>query len=263
MKDATFSESQVGTSYRKGDDWAEQVACGVAQTMGLPVAEVELAVIDRVGEEPIFGTVCRSVLQDHETLINGDELMAERGIRVSQHRRESYTIEAVFKALEDVEPPSSFTSDVTAWTVFTGYLTLDALIGNTDRHEENWSAVKPAKAESRRRLSPTFDHASSMGFLLSDEDRRQRLTTNDGYRTPEGFADRARTTYATKPHPIEALNDALALGGEPNLDRWLGHIHHVDQLLEPIWAIPDHRMSPPARDFAERVLRHNWSKLTA
>ena len=181
MKDATFSESRDGTTYRKGDDWAERVACGVAQTMGLPVAEVELAV-HRGGEEPIFGTVCRSVLQDDETLINGDELMAERGIRVSQHRRESYIIEAVFKALEDVEPPSSLTSDVTAWTAFIGYLTLDALIGNTDRHEENWSAVKPAEAGSRRRLSPTFDHASSMGFLLSDEDRQQRLSTNDGNR---------------------------------------------------------------------------------
>ena len=74
MKDATFSEGKGNRKYRKGDDWAERIACGVAQTMGLPVAEVELAV-DRRGEEPIYGTVCRSVLQDDETLINGDELL--------------------------------------------------------------------------------------------------------------------------------------------------------------------------------------------
>ena len=152
---------------------------------------------------------------------------------------------------------------MTAWTAFTGYLALDALIGNTDRHEENWSAVRPTEAGSRHRLSPTFDHASSMGFLLSDENRQRRLSTRDGNLTPEGFADRAKTPFAKKPHPITALNDALVLGGERNLDRWFGHIHHVDELLEPIWAIPNHRMSTTAQDFAERVLRRNWSKMTA
>ena len=236
MKDATFNETQDGITYRKGDDWAEGIACGVAKTMGLPAATVEMAV-DRRGGEPVYGTVCRSVLQADESLVNGDELIGDRGIHVSQRSRERYTIEAVFKALEDVEPPSSLASDVTAWTVFIGYLTLDALIGNTDRHEENWSAVRPAEAGSRRRLSPTFDHASSMGFLLSDEDRQQRLSTRDSNRTPEGFADRARTPFATRPHPIAVLNDAMDFGGERTVEHWLGHIQQVDDLLEPTTVI--------------------------
>ena len=177
--------------------------------MGLPVAEVELAV-HRGGEEPIFGTVCRSVLQDDETLINVDELMAERGIRVSQHRRESYTIEAVFKALEDVEPPSSLTSDVTAWTAFIGYLTLDALIGNTDRHEENWSAVKTSRG--RITTTPLEDIRSRVEYGVSVERRGQTTAAVDKrcQSHSEGYADRARTTVATRPHPIEALKDALA-----------------------------------------------------
>ena len=261
MKDATFSKGVGNRKYRKGDDWAERIACGVAQTMGLPVAEVELAV-DRRGEAPVNGTVCRSVLQDDETLINGDELMEEHSIPVSRSHRESYTVESVFQALEGVDPPSEVEISVTAWTVFIGYLALDALIGNTDRHEENWSAIKPAEAGSRRRLSPTFDHASSMGFLLSDEERQQRLSTNDGNRTPEGFADRAKTPFAKKPHPITALNDAIALGGQHPVAHWIGHIQHVDHLLEPIWAIPDQRMSSAAKAFAERMLRHNWAKMT-
>lgn len=152
---------------------------------------------------------------------------------------------------------------MSAWTVFIGYLVLDALIGNTDRHEENWSAISSAEAGSQRRLSPTFDHASSLGFLLSDQDRQERLSSADRNRTPEGYADRAKTPFASKPHPITVVGDAQELGGRGTAEYWLGQVEHVDDLVIPIWAIPEHRMSTPAREFAQRVLRHNWSKMTA
>jgi hypothetical protein len=50
--------------------------------------------------------------------------------------------------------------------LFPGYLMLDALIGNTDRHHENWGARVLAGLGNGRRmavLAPTYDHASSEG----------------------------------------------------------------------------------------------------
>ncbi|MDE0066448.1 MAG: hypothetical protein OXN44_06210 [Acidimicrobiaceae bacterium] len=262
MKDATFSHASDGTTYRKGDDWAERVAHGVAETLRLPAARVEIAV-DQRGPKPVCGTVCRTVLRDGESLVNGDELMGECGITVSHHHRESYTTEAAFQALCDVEPPLDVAAGLSAWVVFIGYLVLDALIGNTDRHEENWCVISSVEAGSQRRLSPTFDHASSLGFLLSDQDRQERLSSKDSNRTPEAYADRAKTPFASKPHPIEVVDNAEQLSGRGAAEYWLGQVEHVDDLLIPIWAIPEHRMSTPAREFAERVLRHNWSKMTA
>jgi len=47
---------------------------------------------------------------------------------------------------------------------------LDALIGNTDRHHENWGIlVKRTPTGRRRRIAPSFDHASSLGRELLDE----------------------------------------------------------------------------------------------
>ena len=44
MKDATYNARADGTTYRTGDDWAERIATGVADHLGLPAARTELAV---------------------------------------------------------------------------------------------------------------------------------------------------------------------------------------------------------------------------
>lgn len=50
------------------------------------------------------------------------------------------------------------------------YLVLDALIGNTDRHHENWGILrKRTEAGWQGMLAPTYDHASSLGRELVDD----------------------------------------------------------------------------------------------
>ncbi len=138
-------------------------------------------------------------------------------------------------------------------------LVLDALIGNTDRHEENWGVVEPQEA---RRLSPSFDHASSLGFLLSDSQKRQRLESRDRNFTPEGFADRARTKFAASPHAVDVVRGIRKSDGDAIVDRWLRVGGGVDELAEPIWRVPERRMSTTSKAFAERLLRRNYDRLT-
>lgn len=45
------------------------------------------------------------------------------------------------QVLGDVAPPPR-TSGFTAFGVFAGYLVLDALVGNTDRHPGNWALLE-------------------------------------------------------------------------------------------------------------------------
>lgn len=260
MKKSTFNTPRDEPEYRKGDDWAERIACGVSRVLGLPAAEVELSVSFR-GEERVYGTICRSVLGDKsESLIHGNELLAEQGDDVTDHHRESYTVEAVHKALRACQPPTDTSDDLSTWDVFVGYLVLDALIGNTDRHEENWAVIQ---SEPDLYLAPTFDHASSLGFLLSDCAREERLSTRDQNFTPEGFADRAKSRFYCRPHPIDVVAAARMLDGRAAEEHWLNQPEGIDDLVAPIWAIPEHRMSEPARHFAERVMRRNWARLTS
>ena len=52
------------------------------------------------------------------------------------------------------------------------YIVLDALIGNTDRHHENWALLrKKINNKWSGQTSPSFDHASSLGRELEDRKR--------------------------------------------------------------------------------------------
>ena len=52
MKYATFNKPHGSPGYRKGDDWAERVAYGVARVLGIHAAPVELA--DAIGPDCIY-----------------------------------------------------------------------------------------------------------------------------------------------------------------------------------------------------------------
>ena len=262
LKLSTWNRLHDGTVYRKGDDWSERVACGVAMGLGLPTARTELALF-RTGGKCEYGVISRDVRSESregagaegEELIDGNELLAEP---VVGQDRDTYTVDAVRAALLGVEVPAGCESALTAWDVFVGYLVLDAIVGNTDRHEENWAIIVGAGG---RRLAPSFDHASCLGFQLADKPREDRLTTLDRGYTPEAYADRARSPFAGRPHPVDVARRALSMVDTAQGLPWLGRIGDADALVEAIWAVPHNRMSGAAREFAERVLRRNCQRL--
>lgn len=259
MKDVTFNKRADGSTYAKGDDWAERIAFGIAEKVGLPAATIELADGGH-GPETAQGVISRTVLTEGESLIHGNELLEETGvIGDDPHDRTGYTLDAVRTVLDRIDPPSQ-APELSAWEVFVGYLVLDALVGNVDRHQENWAAIAVG---SSRRLAATFDHASCLGFQLDDEQRLERLETADGNRTPEGYAERARSRFEGGPSPLELAVEALA-SIRPNVrDRWLKPCSQPEGLGAIVDLVPDDRMSKAARAFAKRVLRHNANQLSS
>ena len=97
--------------------------------------------------------------------------------------------------------------------------------------------------------------------MLNDDQRLSRLKTRDRGFTPEAYADRARTPFAAKPHPVAVAKQAMAMSDTRAGDLWLDRCSDVGRLAEPLWLVPEHRMSRLARQFAERVLRQNCRQL--
>jgi hypothetical protein len=83
-------------------------------------------------------------------------------------RQSSHTLANIFAALDRVfRRPETATA---AKMRIADYLVLDALIGNTDRHHENWGIlVKRTPTGRSGIIAPTFDHASSLGRELLDD----------------------------------------------------------------------------------------------
>ncbi|QGG94368.1 HipA domain-containing protein [Actinomarinicola tropica] len=251
-KARTFNHDSAGRRFAKGDDWAEIVAAEVAERIGVPHAEVRLA---RRDEQ--LGVISLEMTMMLESLVHGNELLEEAGVSVSGTiERSAYTVDAVRRSLRDVEPPEDHITLTSAWDWFVGYLLLDAIVSNTDRHHENWGAI--ARWQGPPVLAPSFDHASSLGFAISDEERRERLSTPDRGRSVERYARRAKSKFAGRPKTTEVVEQAIALSPPEVVAEWRDRLAAVlDELPSAVDAIPESRMSKDARTFARAMIGLN------
>lgn len=171
-----------------GEHWAEKAAAEVGALLQVPVAQVELAVCDG---QP--GTISLGFAH-HATLVHGNELLQAidstypiheiRGVR-------AHTVQNVLSALDAVRAPAPDVALPSAADWFVGYLLLDAVILNTDRHHENWGVLE--RGAGLRELAPSYDHASSLGRELTDDERRRRVATRDVRSTVDRYVRRARS----------------------------------------------------------------------
>jgi hypothetical protein len=87
-----------------------------------------------------------------------------------------------------------------------GYLLLDALVANTDRHHENWSVLQHHGSSY---LVPCYDLRTCLGFQLTDAQRRERPETKDRNRTVRAWSEAGRSrTFESRPE----LRRLLTLG---------------------------------------------------
>lgn len=253
-----------------GDDWAEKVVAEIADCLGLPHAVVDLATFD---DRP--GIVSRDFTERgaRGELLLGNQLLVRLDERYPDERTfhmPAHTVERVLGAvsLPDIQPPwgfQPFNSVREAAHVFLGYLLLDAIVGNQDRHHQNWGfLLLPIPDSTIPELAPTFDHASSLAFNLSDEQREKRLSTRDKQFTVEAYVRKGRSklfraeTDTQALHPVEAFRTAGALYPRAR-EAWLERLEELglDRLQAMIDPVPIERMSDTSKRFAKRMLECN------
>lgn len=265
FKEVTLQQLPNGDTWIKGENWAEKVVAEVGALLGLPVASVELAT-----REGAIGSISRDLTHDKSqdstgvarksTLAMGNELLGGfiDGYEASKfHLVADYTIENVFTAFDSAHVAAPLGADqaigANGW--FAGYLLLDALVANTDRHHQNWGVLVDG---ARLTLAPSFDHASSLGFQLSDAGRGTELAQGI-----EKFAGRGRSRHAPgEPTFVELAASAALLSGT------VLHWRHVLETTSPQEAmavvdrIPAASMSQGARTFVQALIDVNWRRLT-
>ena len=159
-----------------GEHWAEKIAAEVADLLGVLHAKVELATF-----QEYRGSVSESFTRGNRELIHGNEVLAGAIPTYDADAKRGQTLltlDNIRLALE--RKFESQKAGEIAKRHFAGYLTLDALIGNMDRHHENWGVheVRLRNNRSRIFIAPFFDHASSLGRELQDRRREMLLSEN-------------------------------------------------------------------------------------
>ncbi|WP_299038516.1 HipA domain-containing protein [uncultured Pseudokineococcus sp.] len=244
--------------HEEGEDWAEALACSVARLLGVPAAHAEVASRDgrrgAVSRDIVTAMRRREGWELHAGLVLlGGSVDREAPKEV---RHAAHTLDAVLAVLHDVAPPDEV-SGTSAGDVFAGYLLLDALISNQDRHEENWAVL--ARPSGELVLAPTYDHGASMGFQLTDGKRLEILTG----RGVESYVRRARASKMGdgKARLLDVVRQALERCGAAASEQWVGRLGDIseDDLAAAVDGTP--AMSDPARTFSHALLTANRRRL--
>jgi hypothetical protein len=260
------------TRFNTGEDWAEKIAAYLCEVLGIPHAQYELAMWQ--GKR---GVITRALHQETERLFLGNELLASNlpGYGEETSRRginRQHTLENVLNCLSVYPPPRDTVMPIgvsNAAEALLGYLMLDALIGNTDRHHENWGCIAASNG-SDVRLAPTYDHASSLGRELTDQRRETMLTTRDKYQTVAAYCTSRRSRsalYLTEQDKFSmSMSEAFFLGGKrfPEAAHgWLERLATltIDKIHEGFSKIPAERISGPSVEFGVQVILYNQRRL--
>lgn len=189
----------------------------------------------------------------------------ERQVRVKEH-----TVNRVLGCLDaGINPPRGSRSieGLNAGDVFCGYLMLDALISNQDRHHENWAIIVDNDT-GERYLCPTYDHAASLGRELRDTERQERLTTRDRNRSVTQFVSKARSelfrlkTDKKRLLTIDAFYSAIEKRHAAR-SHWLTKLELLSDtsIMSILDSVPTDLISAPARAFALQMILENKKRL--
>jgi len=249
-----------------GEHWAEKIACELCSLLDLPHAHYDLA-----RWKDAMGVVSPSFVPAQGRLVPGNELLAKQYHGYDPKKffgQNDHTVKRVITILSRIariKPPASMDNilpEMTASDVFIGYLMLDAWIGNTDRHHENW-AISIHISEGIR-LAPSYDHASSLGRIEGDKKKEQILRSIGGDAAMIRYVEKARSalykdiTDQRPLTPLQAFEEASLL--RPGSSTyWKNKLSNIsdESIIEIVNSVPKEMMSSFSVEFVVCVLAVN------
>ncbi|MEO8630919.1 MAG: HipA domain-containing protein [Betaproteobacteria bacterium] len=261
--------------YASGEHWAEKAGEQICIALGVPHATYELAVYQ--GRR---GIVSKRFLDQQAQLFLANELLVKIVPDYPRDKREvkpkEHTVQLASEVMAQLQtqtpigykPPPELR---TAFDVFVGYLMIDCLIANQDRHHENWGFVfDPVNGSANRlHLAPTFDHGSSLARNLQDHTRLEILRTKDANRALPAFAGRARSGFYSLGSAqvktistFDAFLEARRLSPE-GADYWVNALKHTETIALTCCfdEFPSDFISDASKDFSRDLIAVNRERL--
>lgn len=173
-----------------GESWSEKVSSEIGKAIGFKTHKTDIAtmklthdVMDFYGINPEFakhfkeihGSLCWSFLNENESLVEGADMIMGYDQTYDrdflQGDKEIYNFDLLYRVFRDYE----MLDDLFQMIVF------DTLIGNTDRHQDNFGIIRNENTGKIIRFAPLYDNASSLGRELSRENAEKKLSDDRSF----------------------------------------------------------------------------------
>lgn len=252
---ALFKPVVAKAGRRQGEDWAEKAVEQTAEAIGVQSARITMAV-----REHRHGLLSYDVAPAGYDLHVGAVLIGEIDDRLVPRARErvGHSLRNIKNVLSPL-PATDMPPGSSAFDQFCGYLVLDALVANRDRHEENWGVLRSPTGTFT--LAPAYDHGNSLGFNLLDERRALQLSRDPDLQDWSVRATADRFEGGRDVTLVDFALRALELASPGTADHWLGQLGFVaaDSWEARIADVPE--MSEVCRSFCVQLLTINQRRL--
>lgn len=157
---------------------SEKISCEIARTLGYECADIELA----IDENKKLGILNYLFVNIHEE----EHIDAISYIkRNNEERKQFYTLENIKKCLDELNPNLFYQ--------FLKIMIFDALVGEQDRHEENWGIIRKDRIY---RLSPLYDDGCNLLREFHKEENAQKYYS--GEKDFNAYINRSKTLIYKK-----------------------------------------------------------------
>lgn len=160
--------------------WSEIIASEIGTNLGLNILHYDVA-----WNKNLLGCLSKSMIKpQNEELQEGYKWLVGSNPEYDVNNKGAYTFQAIENLMKTRFKNEKFLIDIIRIIIF------DSIIGNEDRHQENWGIIvssqtvdksslfrkKPASVKTSYLFAPIYDSGSSMGRELSNSKIKQMLT---------------------------------------------------------------------------------------
>lgn len=147
---------KVAHGWQAGQMWSEAIAYQLGVAAGLDVPPCFIAFDPAVGE---WGCLIEFFVgypgeNAPSRLIHGADLLQGRGFTAGADRPHNLTTNVSVCQSHSIEAATHWWANLVAF---------DTLIGNTDRHTQNWGIL--LDTDNVARMAPVFDNGTSLGYM--------------------------------------------------------------------------------------------------
>jgi hypothetical protein len=253
-----------------GEMWSEKLASDIGEILGFNVHKVDIGSLDINDEvisyygldesklngiNKIYGAMCHSFLSEGlESLVEGADMIMEFDDSYDRDylkgNKEIYSYQLLLRLFEKNE----CIDELYKMVIF------DTLIGNTDRHQDNFGMVRD-EVTNILRFAPFYDNSSSLGRELKKEKIQQMFKDQQAFNAYIFGRKSCPMIYwgdlngYSRMNFFDFLREAMILS--PDIKN---HVHVVayltDSKIETIVSdVPTIVMSDIHKEFVVRILK--------